>query len=286
MHLTRGVLTAGALCASLALAACGDDKKDEEGGDAAKPAALTVTATEKGKSADFDAPETVKGGTVALTFQNNGKKSHELQIISVDGDQTGAEVLKAIDSEEGAPIPPWLHTAGGVGTTAGGKTGQATVNLEAGTHYLVDTGDEEEGVEPIAVKLDVTEGEAGALPPTTASIAMSEYAFAPSGLKAGKNTILLKNTGKELHHTIAFPIAPGKTFAEVKKVFASDGPPTGPPPVIEDKITGTSVLDGGLSQVTELDLIPGKYALVCFISDRKGGPPHVAKGMITEADIK
>jgi hypothetical protein len=38
--------------------------------------------------------------------------------------------------------------------------------------------------------------------------------------------------------------------------------------------------------VTDRKLSKGKYALVCFIQDRKGGPPHAAKGMITEADIQ
>jgi hypothetical protein len=34
----------------------------------------------------------------------------------------------------------------------------------------------------------------------------------------------------------------------------------------------TAVLDGGTTQVTDLRLNKGKYALVCFIQDRKGGP--------------
>ncbi len=35
-----------------------------------------------------------------------------------------------------------------------------------------------------------------------------------------------------------------------------------------------------------LELKKGKYVPVCFISDRKGGPPHVAKGMISEATVE
>ncbi len=31
---------------------------------------------------------------------------------------------------------------------------------------------------------------------------------------------------------------------------------------------------------------PGKYSLVCFIEDRKGGPPHVAKGMVGETTVR
>jgi len=47
----------------------------------------------------------------------------------------------------------------------------------------------------------------------------------------------------------------------------------------------TPVLDGGVAQVTDLELKKGKNVLLCFISDRAGGPPHVAKGMIAEVDI-
>lgn len=50
---------------------------------------------------------------------------------------------------------------------------------------------------------------------------------------------------------------------------------------------GTTVLDGGAKQVTQLELAkPGKYALLCFIQDRAGGPPHIAKGMIAEVDVR
>jgi len=46
------------------------------------------------------------------------------------------------------------------------------------------------------------------------------------------------------------------------------------------------VIDGGIAQNIELDLEAGKYAVVCFIQDRKGGPPHGAKGMISELVVE
>ena len=45
-------------------------------------------------------------------------------------------------------------------------------------------------------------------------------------------------------------------------------------------------LEAGTQQVAKLDLKRGKYALLCFVSDRKGGPPHMAKGMIAEASVE
>ena len=46
------------------------------------------------------------------------------------------------------------------------------------------------------------------------------------------------------------------------------------------------MIDGGAKQAVELELKAGKYALVCFVPDRQGGPPHAAKGMISEATVR
>ena len=113
-----------------------------------------------------------------------------------------------------------------------------------------------------------------------------EYGFEFEGLKAGPNKVRFENTGKELHHAILFPIIKGKTIEDAEKAFASDGPPKGPPPVDFKKSLGTQVIDGGIAQNIELDLEAGSYAVVCFIQDRKGGKPHIAKGMIDELVVK
>ena len=35
-----------------------------------------------------------------------------------------------------------------------------------------------------------------------------------------------------------------------------------------------------------MDLRQGRYALICFISDRQGGPSHAAKGMVRVVDVE
>ena len=124
------------------------------------------------------------------------------------------------------------------------------------------------------------------LPSTPATITAKEYGFETSGLKAGKNEITFQNAGKELHHVIALPFNKGGTLAEVRKFTTSRGSPPGPPPVDFDNGVNTTVLDGGKAQVAELELKKGKYAFLCFISDRKGGPPHVVKGMLQEVTVE
>jgi hypothetical protein len=91
---------------------------------------------------------------------------------------------------------------------------------------------------------------------------------------------------RKLHHIIAIPYEAGATLEEVKAFATSDASPDGPPPLDFQWASVTAVLEGGDSQITELNLTSGTYAFVCFISDRAGGPPHVAKGMINEVVVE
>ncbi len=302
-----------AALAATAITACGDDEDDDKGGGgASKPQAqkLAVSVTKEGKDKfGLSAPTSVKAGLVEISLQTPASTAdeegspgvtHDAQIVRVEGNHTVEEVLKAID-EEGAPTPPWLFAAGGVGQAKSGPTRTATQVLTPGKYFILDTGEPEgEDVKSYAetgatAELEVTGQAATAtLPKAAASITAEdsgtgkakEYGFSTTGLKAGTNQIKFANTGEELHHVIAFPYNKGTTLADVKKAFMQDGPPSGPPPVDFENTVGTPVLEGGTEQVTSIELKSGKYALVCFISDRKGGPPHVAKGMIAETTVK
>jgi len=294
-----------AALAATAITACGDDDDDDKGGGgASKPQAqkLAVSVTKEGKDKySMSAPTSVKAGLVEISLQTPAGATHDAQIVRVEGNHTVDEVLKAIGSEEGAPTPPWLFAAGGVGQAKSGQTRTATQEVTPGKYFIIDTGEPEGenvksyGETGATAELEVTGQAATAtLPKAAASITAEdsgtgkakEYGFSTTGLKAGTNQIKFANTGEELHHVIAFPYNKGTTLADVKKAFMQDGPPSGPPPVDFENTVGTAALEGGTEQVTSIELKSGKYALVCFISDRKGGPPHVAKGMIAETTVK
>ena len=38
--------------------------------------------------------------------------------------------------------------------------------------------------------------------------------------------------------------------------------------------------------ILETELEKGNYAFFCFVSDRAGGPPHVAKGMVSDVVVE
>lgn len=288
-RLVRG-LTLVAACGALTFAACGEDDETSGGGgdSGGEPKALAIEMTESapGKLA-VTAPTTAEAGVVKIDFKNSTKLPAGAQLVKVDGDETAEQVVKEIfDTEDGAPTPPWAHGAGGVGDTPPGASGTATQVLEAGTYHLVAQQDtEEESTKPALATIKVDGEGGGELPDAPASITAEEYGFATEGLKAGKNTVKFDNVGDELHHVVAAPLAPDATIEDVKKFLATEGEPQGPPPLDFEQERSTAVLDGKTAQVTDLELQKGKNVLLCFISDRAGGPPHIAKGMISEVDI-
>jgi hypothetical protein len=272
------------LAAGLVLPACGSGG----GGSGGQAERVEIEVSGEAKSVELKAPQKIKGGLVQMNLKNSSKGPRDAQIIRIEGDQSAQDVLKVIESQ-GGPIPDWLQDGGGVGETAPGKTGKVTQNVAEGRYVLVSAPSEDG--EPATAELQVEGGSEGELPKTSAEIVATEYSFASKGLKPGKNAVLFKNAGQELHHVVAAPLLPGKTLDDVKKFVSEEGeegggPPPGPPPIDFENGFTTAVIDGGIEQVTDLELKKGKYAMICFIQDRTGGPPHVMKGMIAEAEVQ
>jgi len=292
------LLAAAALC--LVPAACGSDDDDDSsngGGGSAESSettAVTFETTEpaKGRVA-IDGPQEIEAGVVEITLKNLGKGRHDAQILRVEGNRTADEVISSsIASEEGAPIPEWITDGGGHAAVPGGESATVTEVLQPGTYYVLD-GESAQGSEtPNArkggvAKFEVTgEATTAELPETDATITAKDFSFETAGIKPGANRLTFENTGKQLHHVLALPINKGSTIEDVKKFATSEGEPDGPPPVDFENGVATAVIDGGQAQVAELEFKKGKYALLCFITNRQGGPPHVAMGMVDELDIK
>ncbi|MDQ4072177.1 MAG: hypothetical protein M3088_04795, partial [Actinomycetota bacterium] len=227
------------------------------------------------------------GGLVQINLKNATDGPRDAQIVRVEGDHSPQDFLKVVMSE-GGPIPDWIQDGGGVPGTGPGQSASATQNLAEG-NYILFSSQEGEG-EPATAEFKVEGGGPGELPKTQAEIVASDYTFDAKGLKPGRNKVLFRNEGNELHHAIGAPMRPGATLDDVKKFVREEGGggrPSGPPPIDEQGGFSTAVIDGGTEQVIDLNVRkPGKYAMVCFIQDRKGGPPHVMKGMIKEIEVQ
>jgi hypothetical protein len=266
------------LAIALTLGACGDDEEEGEGGQAAKPKTVALELSGSGKDLRMSAPKTVPGGLVRIQFTNKANGEHGVQLGYVDEGHTAQEGLKAgvAWGEEGKALPDWLHLQGGVGNIQDGETDSVTQELPAGEYFATDI---DSGA---AAYFRVSGGE-GEEPTAPATIEASEYKFEASELQSGKNQVLIDNAGQEPHVVVGLPIKPGKTIEDVRKFIRTE---KGEEPILEEGSFDTAILDGGVKQTVAVDAQPGNYALLCFVADRKGGPPHSQKGMVSEATVR
>lgn len=316
--LTRTIATAAAVAVAAALAAaCGDDDGDDGGAaattPAAKPTPFVIEAGAAGKrKLTLDFPATVKAGLVEITLRNVDSRPRSAQILRLGGDHTVDDALEVVNAEEdGGKIPDWMQVGGGVSTVAPGKSATALQVLPPGRYAIWDDegGEDGPGNDELGAKgeFTVTGPAADAtLPPVPARITAvddgehdagggaaadehddeDKHGFEFAGLKAGRNEVRWENESEELHHALMLPMREGVTIEQVLEALKSEEEPKGPPPVDFSKAVGTVVIDEGVAQNITLDLEPGRYAVVCFISDRDGGKPHAAEGMIEELTIE
>jgi hypothetical protein len=262
-----------------ALPACGEEEEGGGGGgQASQPRTVEFTISGEGKQPKMTAPKSVQGGVVKVQFTNEAKGEHGLQLAYVDEGRTAQEGLRRAQAwgEEGRPLPDWIHLQGGVGSIRPGTTQSVTQELPAGRYAAVDIDSN------AAAFFDVTEGDGGEEPSAPATIEASEYKFESSGLQSGKRQVLVDNIGSEPHFIAAARLKQGKTIDDVRRFIRTE---KGEEPFVGGGFD-TAVIDGGVKQAIELDAQPGTYAFMCFIPDRKGGPPHVAKGMVSEATVR
>lgn len=269
-------LLIAALLAVLATG-CGDSGSDSA-------TALKIGVSEKGKVVAFDAPRSTGGGLVELRLTNEGKAPHGVQLVRFEGDHTADEALEVVESESDK-TPEWVRAEGGIGAVEAGRVGIADLNLEAGNFVIVDAA--ALGGHPATAEMKVSDGSAGDLPSTDATVVAEEagedeYAWDVSGLKAGSNKVTFDSQGDQAIHLILAAPVKGKAppLSQIEKEFAEENGP--PPPYIDlEAIQSTAVLDGGKSQTTELDLRPGKYIFFCPLTDRDGGKPHDQEGLLS-----
>lgn len=304
---------------------CGDDEDD--GGGAASttteaPATTepTALAVENSATAEktFTAPAEISGGVVNMTFKNNGKLVHEAALIQI-GDKPEEEAVRdflPVVSEEGSPIPGYLEPSGGINEVPAGQSATSTLTLPAGRYLIICTLDDaasrpeeeqeqEDGPElpphfqqGMRKLLTVTGGaaEASALPQGDGTVVARDYTFdVPTNLTPGKKQLVFRNDGPaQIHHGIFFEFPAGTDEAAARRAFeafamaeeAGRPPPEGTP---EPEEAGySSVFNPGRAGTFELTLNSGRtYAVLCFIQDRSGSPPHAfSKGMMKTFTVK
>jgi hypothetical protein len=252
---------------------------------------LTVTARDFGFTG---VGSTISGGTVEVTFKNEGKADHELGFLDIGNTpfKTFSTEFGKFFAAEGAPFPKFLKRVTGVGELEPGKSKTSTITLPRGNYLMFCALDDAPGPGektgkahydlgmhqnvsvdgPDEVELDAPGGVFHA----------QDYTFVPpSDLKAGKNTFAFMNSGPKQWHFMFIQEWPkGTTAAKAEASFGNllKLPENQPPPAgfKEPKdISDTFIFSPGMGQTFEATFKSGyTYLAACFINDLAGGPPH------------
>ena len=116
----------------------------------------------------------------------------------------------------------------------------------------------------------------------TVELRGGEYSYlVPETVHGGWTTLAFENTGEEPHEFALAKLAGGKTIADVEAYLSDPAAQQQPPPAWVEIRAGIPTLDPGEEASLGQELEPGRYVLLCFLSDPEG-VPHVARGMMRE----
>lgn len=241
---------------------------------------VTVIATDYA----LQLPDTLRSGATRFRLVNQGKEFHHLWIARLEQGKTAADLLAALEAK--GPLPGWVHEVGGPNAPAPGGEANATVALAPGSYVvacLIPGSDQVPHVMKGMMRpLTVLPATAPAATPRgDVTMTLHDYSFTLSGtLAAGRRTIEVRNGGPQPHEIELIQLAPGKTAADMLAwLRQSEGPPPGLP------LGGVSPLARGSTAWFEADLVPGRYALICFVPDAKDGKAHFEHGMVQEIEV-
>jgi len=247
---------------------------------------LTITA---GDYEYTGVPATMPAGIVNLSFVNKGTLNHEMAFLKVTSTTNTAAIFAGLGKVlNGEPFPADFLAVNGVHDTAPGKTTNTQFNLTPGNWIALCTdtgvvGSSKQG-EPhfmrgMYKKITVTGTGGDTLPTADVTLTAHDYGFDTSQLKAGTQTVLFKNIGPvEWHFADIMEFPKGTTIAAataaLPKLFASQGPPPAGVPAPTDVIQSQVTSPGNGSTFTATFDAGRTYVVLCFVSDKTGGPPH------------
>lgn len=249
---------------------------------APKPAkSIVVTASDY----SFQAPDTIAAGLTEFRLHNLGPSLHHLTLMHLEDGKTLGDLMRAMGPN--APMPAWATFVGGPNAPVPGSWSNATVALVPG-HYVMlcvipDSANVPHFAHGMMKEFVVTGAGRATLPSGDISVTLADYSFKWSKAPvAGKQVWRITNVAAQPHEMLVAQLAPGKTAEDVAAWV--DGGMHGAPPGLP--IGGLSPMAPKGTSLVSLDLAPGHYALLCFLSDATDGKEHTAHGMVSSFEVK
>jgi hypothetical protein len=239
----------------------------------------------------FEMPESIPAGLTTFRFLDKGKEPHHLFIMKLENGKKAADMFAALRAGPGGgPPPPWMHPVGGPNTPVPGGESNATLMLEPGEYAAFCVIPNPKGAPHFMLGMikgfTVTPAPRrarAALPKSDMTITLTDYDFVLSRpLTSGRHVIAVTNAGRQSHEMVINRYGPGQSNAQFT-AWAEN--PKGKS-VPAQSLGGVTDTPPGKTVVIEGDFPPGRYGIVCFTPDKKGGKPHFLSGMQKEFVVK
>ncbi len=279
-------ISCGALLGLAAVLGCRSER-GTPAGDATPPAAstpnvVTFTATDYA----FNGPAEIPAGRTVIRLANKGKEPHHMVIIRMEQDRTYDSLLAAL--RQPGPPPSWTRMLGGPIAGDPGDEGSTEHLLTPGQYAVICFIPSADGKPHFTkgmvsgLKVLPGTGAPGAESRADIEVKLKDYDFdfAP-GLTPGRHMIKVENTGTQTHEIVIAKLNPGKTAKNL--IDWEFGGRKGEAP--GSYLNGLAPMQQGETARFEVNLDPGEYALICFVSDAKDGKPHIMHGMLKQITV-
>lgn len=291
------------------------DASPAAGGDLDAYPEVVVTARDH----SFELPAEIAGGLTRVTLVNDGEMDHHAIFIRLNDGVTAEEVDVAAAQPDYLQLLRLGEVLGGPnGAPPGGGEATVILDLPPGDYQVVCVIPDEEGTPHymlgMIAPVTVTESTSSLAPPAAdLTVDLVDFGFdhLPMEVPAGLQIWEVVNAGQEYHELDLLMLAPGVPFDLVMSIF---GPPPGAagtpagesgesgemememaatpegemaaspeaamgPPFFS--VPSTAPAAPGITNWLVLDLEPGNYVAICFVSSpANGGAPHFALGML------
>ncbi len=244
--------------------------------------ALDVSITDNG--IDLSATE-VPAGFVRLQVTNNSSGENGAAVLGPGPGETMDDLQAAAATPTASDeFPPFFYTAtiaGGPGSLQPGESAEALISVPAGDWVVFTEGDQQPAFFSSADNSDSHKS----APAADTSIDLGDFYF--GGLHdamAGQQLWEVTNSGKQPHMLVLLKVPDGTTGDQVMATIMSEGGATPAANVIPESdvqalSTGVLLLSSGQTMWLPVDLDPGTYVALCFVTDPNTGQPHVMEGM-------
>jgi hypothetical protein len=219
--------------------------------------------------------ESLSAGPTRLRVTVPGKAERAFVLFELKAGVTREEVERAAPEIEHPADAEKFGRFVASSIIDGGQTYETTLTLRDGNYVLIDL------TRRPAVRDGFTVGlspnQADPLNPD-ATITLEDYKFGGDTVLPRRGILRIENTGRRIHHALAFRLRRGVSGRRVVRQLRGGGEPrrafAGQASALVELVSSGAVND------VKTSARRGRYVLVCFVSNSRRGKPHAQLGMV------